>query len=42
MKHDIFELNPVTMTNSDRAWRVIFLLGLIAILCMDLFVWRPN
>lgn len=42
MKHDIFEFNPLTMTRSDRAWRILLLAGLIATLCMDLFVWRPN
>lgn len=41
MKHDIFELNPVAMTRSDRTWRALLLIGLIAVLCMDLFVWRP-
>lgn len=41
MKQDIFELNPVAMTYSDRAWRILTLIILIAVLCMDLFVWRP-
>lgn len=42
MKHDAFEFNPAAMTRSDRAWRILLLVGLIVILCMDLFVWRPN
>lgn len=40
MRYDIFEFSG-EMTRSDRAWRVAFLLALIAVLLMDLFVWRP-
>ncbi len=42
MKHDIFEFNPTTMTTRDRVWRILFLLSLIAVVGLDLFVWRPN
>jgi hypothetical protein len=40
MKHDILDFNP-SMTTSQRVWRAVFLLALIAVLMMDLFVWRP-
>jgi hypothetical protein len=40
MRHDIFEFTG-EMTVGQRAWRVVFLLALIAVLLMDLFVWRP-
>ncbi len=41
MKHDIFEFSAVGMTTPQRAWRVAFLLALIAVLVLDLYVWRP-
>lgn len=41
MKHDIFEFNALGMTWGQRAWRVAFLLACIAVLAMDLLVWRP-
>jgi hypothetical protein len=41
MKHDIFEFSAVGMTTTQRAWRVAFLLALIAVLLLDLYVWRP-
>jgi hypothetical protein len=40
MRYDIFELHG-DMTTGQRAWRVAFLLALIAVLLLDLFVWRP-
>jgi hypothetical protein len=40
MKHDIFDFHH-DMTWYDRGWRIALLLGLIGILLMDLFVWRP-
>jgi hypothetical protein len=40
MRYDIFELHG-DMTPGQRAWRVVFLLALIAVLLLDLFVWRP-
>lgn len=42
MKHDLFEFNMTTMTWRDRAWRVVFLLALIAVLAYDLFIGRPG
>ncbi len=42
MKHDIFEFNLTTMTRGERAWRVLFLLALIAVLAYDVFVGRPG
>ena len=42
MKHDIFEFNMATMSRADIAWRVVFLLALIAVLAYDLFVGRPG
>jgi hypothetical protein len=41
MKHDILDFNAVDMTTPQRVWRAVFLLALIAVLMMDLFVWRP-
>lgn len=41
MKHDIFEFSAVDMTPSQRAWRIALLLACIAVLALDLFVWRP-
>lgn len=41
MKHDLFDLHAEDMTIGDRAWRVIFLLAVIAVCGLDLFVWRP-
>lgn len=26
----------------NRVWKILFLLALIAVLMMDLLVWRPN
>jgi hypothetical protein len=40
MKHDLFDFHP-TMTPGQRAWRIGLLLVLIAVLLLDLFVWRP-
>lgn len=40
MKHDLFDFNAEGMTFADRAWRVLFLLGCIAVTLLDLFVWR--
>lgn len=42
MKHDPFEFNAEGMTRADRAWRVAFLLGCIAVLAYDLLVGRPG
>ena len=40
MKYDLMEFDP-RMTFGQRAWRVAFLLGCIAVCALDLFVWRP-
>jgi hypothetical protein len=40
MKHDIFEFNGEGMTAGQRAWRILFLLACIAVIVLDLFVWR--
>lgn len=40
MKHDLFEFNAAGMSAYDRAWRIAFLVGCIAVTAMDLFVWR--
>ena len=40
MHPDPFEFNR-GMTWYDRAWRVLLLLVTIAVLLMDLLVWRP-
>ena len=41
MKHDLFEFATPGMTWGQRAWRIVFLLALIAVCALDLFVWRP-
>lgn len=41
MRHDIFEFTTEGMTFIERAWRVAFLLAVIAVCALDLFVWRP-
>jgi hypothetical protein len=40
MKHDPFEFNAKGMTVADKAWRVLFLVSIIAVLIADLFFWR--
>jgi hypothetical protein len=42
MKHDLFEFNMNRMRIEDIAWRVAFLVALIAVLALDLFYWRPG
>jgi hypothetical protein len=39
MKHDPFEFTGMTV--ADKLWRVLFLFITIAVLCADLFIWRP-
>lgn len=41
MKHDLFDFFAQDMTWAQRAWRVAFLLAAIAVVLMDLLVWRP-
>jgi hypothetical protein len=41
MKHDPFEFNAKNMTFADKAWRVLFLLSIIAVLIADFVYWRP-
>ena len=41
MRYDIFEFTTPGMSRGQRAWRIIFLLALIAVCALDLFVWRP-
>jgi hypothetical protein len=41
MKHDIFEFCAQDMTTGDRFFRVVFLLALLAVVALDIFVWRP-
>lgn len=40
MKHDIFDLDP-RMTRAQRAWRIGLLIAALAVLILDIFVWRP-
>ena len=40
MRHDIFDFNP-HMTRAQRAWRIALLIASIAVVCADLFYWRP-
>lgn len=41
MKYDIFEFCAQGMTTRERAARVVFLLFLVAVLALDLYIWRP-
>lgn len=41
MKYDLMEITTPGMTWGQRAWRVGFLLAVIAVCALDLFVWRP-
>jgi hypothetical protein len=41
MKHDIFEFCAHDMTAGERFFRVVFLLALLAVVALDVFVWRP-
>jgi len=41
MKHDIFEFSAQSMTTRQRIFRVVFLLVLLAVVVLDVFVWRP-
>ena len=40
MRHDPFEFHG--LTRGERAWRIAFLLALIAVLVYDLFIGRPG
>ena len=40
MRHDTFDLR-YDMSASDIAWRIMFLLAVVAVLFMDVFFWRP-
>jgi hypothetical protein len=40
MKYEIFEFHG-DMTASEIFWRVLLLSGIIAVVVLDLFVWRP-
>lgn len=42
MKYDLFEFNAEGMTWRDRAWRIVFLLAILAVLAYDLFIGRPG
>lgn len=41
MKYDIFEFFAPGMTPWQRLWRVAFLLVSVAVLALDLYIWRP-
>lgn len=41
MKHDPFEFHG-EMTWRERLVRAVFLCAIVAVVAMDLFVWRPN
>lgn len=41
MKHDIFEFSAHDMATGDRFFRAVFLLALLAVVAMDIFLWRP-
>ena len=41
MKHDPLDFQH-DMTWYDRAWRIALLIACVIVLCLDLFVWRPQ
>jgi hypothetical protein len=41
MKHDLFEFFAQDMTWTQRASRVAFLAAIVAVLLLDILVWRP-
>lgn len=41
MRHDLFDFTSPGMTVGQRAWRVALVLALLAVLGLDLLVWRP-
>jgi len=40
MKHDIFDFNH-HMTFWERVWRASLLVASIAVLLLDMYIWRP-
>jgi len=40
MRYDLFEYHGLTV--GEKAWRIAFLLALIAVLLADLFYWRAG
>jgi hypothetical protein len=40
LNHDPFDFTAEGMTLAQRAWRVAFLLALVAVLVLDIYVWR--
>jgi hypothetical protein len=40
MKYDPFEFTGTDMKPWERTWRVMFLIGIIAVVLMDLLIWR--
>ena len=40
MRYDLFEYHGLTV--AEKAWRIAFLLVLIAVLLADLFYWRAG
>lgn len=42
MKHDPFDFSATEMTWWDKAWRIVFLLAILAVLAYDLFIGRPG
>lgn len=41
MRHDIFEWRSLEMTWWDKLWRVMLLITCVAVLVLDIFIWRP-
>lgn len=41
MKYDPFDFFASGMTGAQRAWRIVLLIALLAVLGLDLYVWRP-
>jgi hypothetical protein len=38
MKNDLFDLSG--LTPNQRAWRVVVIAAIVAVLLLDVFVWR--
>lgn len=41
MSHDPFDVFSAGLTISGRLWRIAFLAAVVAVILLDLFIWRP-
>ena len=41
MNHDPFDVFAAGLTRFGRLWRAAFLAAIVAVILLDLLVWRP-